>query len=94
MDRRTLSPQEGEIVVKTVQHNRRPKQISIDPKFLEPWKPLLGWEVAVIKGPWLGTVGVTKGRQGDDWTVTFTVDGDSRDFTFQEKHLAPLEPLK
>jgi hypothetical protein len=93
VNKRTLSPQEGEVVMKTVQ-GRRPKQISIHPRYLEPWKPLPGCEVVITNGRWFGTVGVAKRRQGEDWSITFTVDDDSRDFLFQEKVLAPLEPLK
>ncbi|KAH9162307.1 hypothetical protein EDB89DRAFT_2079838 [Lactarius sanguifluus] len=92
-DQRTLSPQEGEIIVKMVKR-ARPKQISIHPRFLVPWKPLVGYEVLIIDGSWFGAVGVVKGRQGNSWTVSFTVDDDSREFVFEESDLAPLEPLK
>ncbi|KAH9025741.1 hypothetical protein EDB85DRAFT_1893732 [Lactarius pseudohatsudake] len=56
-DQCTLSPQEGEIIMKTIKR-------------------------------------VVKGRQGHSWTVSFTVDNDSQDFIFEERVLAPLEPLK
>ncbi|KAH9019731.1 hypothetical protein EDB85DRAFT_2153546 [Lactarius pseudohatsudake] len=92
-DQRTLSPQEGEIIVKTIKR-ARPKQISIRPRFLVLWKPVVGCEVFIIEGSWFGAVGVVKGRQGHSWTVSFTVDDDSRDFVFEERVLAPLEPLK
>ncbi|KAH9177216.1 hypothetical protein EDB89DRAFT_1902451 [Lactarius sanguifluus] len=77
-DQCTLSPQEGEIIMKTVKR-ARPKQISIHPRFLVPWKPLVGYDVLIIDGSWFGAVGVVKGRQGNSWTVSFTVDDDSRE---------------
>ncbi|KAI9429356.1 hypothetical protein H4582DRAFT_2065376 [Lactarius indigo] len=90
---RTLSPQEGEIIVKTVKRARQ-KQISIRPSFLVPWKPLVEHEVVVISGPLFGIAGVVKGRQETKFTVTFTFGDNCRDFILEEKDLAPLEPLK
>jgi hypothetical protein len=88
--------QAGEIIVRTTKR-ARPKQLSIHPRYLVPWKPLVGCEVVVTNGSGLGAVGVVKGRQGDDWTVTFkgaSDDSDAGDFVFKEKDLASLEPLK
>jgi hypothetical protein len=89
-DQRTLSPAaEDEIVVRTVNRGR-PKQISIHPRFLMPWTPLVGSEVVITQGKWLGTLGLVKGRQGDDWIV----GNESGDFVFEEKDMAPVKPHK
>jgi hypothetical protein len=61
MDQHTMSPAtEDEIIVRTVIRTC-PKQISIHPRFLVPWTPLVGSEVVITKGMWLGTVGLVKG---------------------------------
>jgi hypothetical protein len=87
---RTLSPTaDDEIIVRTVNRGS-PKQISIHPRFLVPWTPLVGSEVVITKGIWLGTVGVVKGRQGDDWIVGDECMG----LVVEEKDMAPVEPLK
>jgi hypothetical protein len=92
-DQCTLSPLEGEIIVKTVKHACT-KQISIHPRFLEPWKPVVGGEAVITNGPWFSTVGVVERRQGNDWIVSFLVNGDDEDFVFGGTDIAPLEPLK
>jgi len=93
IDQRTSSPREGEIIVRTVKHARL-HQLSIHLKYLVPWKPLVRSEVVILNGSMFGSVGVAKGREGNDWIVTFTVDDDSWDFIYEEKDITPLEPLK
>ena len=93
MDKQTLIPREGKIVVRTVRRSR-PEQISINPYYLEPWSPLDGCEVIVTGGSWLSSVGTVKGRQGNDWIVTFTVNDVAREVIFEGKDLAVLERLK
>jgi len=91
--KRTLTPREGEICVRTVKRTR-PEQISINPRYLVPWKPLVGCEVVITCGFWSGFVGAVKGQQGVNWVVTITVDNDAHDTVFAERELAALEPLK
>jgi hypothetical protein len=89
----TLTPHEGEIVVRTIRHTC-PKQITINPSYLEPWSPLDGCTVVVTSGLALGSVGTVKRRQAYDWLVTFTVDDVAQDLVFAEAELAILEDLK
>ena len=92
---RTLTPKEGEIILRVTVHGRE-RQISIHPRFLIPWEPVVGDGVVVIKGKWTGTSGVAKEQKGGSrWIVTFTLEetGESRDYEFMEKDLAAIEPL-
>ena len=63
----------------------------IHPRHLLPWEPVVGGEVVVVKGTRLGTLGVAKTKTGNQWTITFSVDNDRRDFVFEEADLAALE---
>jgi hypothetical protein len=84
-------PKEGEIILSVFKTPRR-TQISVHPKFLFSWQPVVGDEVVVIKGPWLGIAGLAKEeRDGGQWLVTFSVDGHSGDFLFHERDLAVIE---
>ncbi|KAF8267702.1 hypothetical protein EI94DRAFT_1801345 [Lactarius quietus] len=49
MDRRTATPEEGKVMLSMVKRSRA-KQISIHPRFLVPWGPVVGCEVLVTKG--------------------------------------------
>ena len=93
INKRTVTPREDEIVVRTTRRNR-PIQISIKPGNLYPWDPLAGCEVIVTGGSALGTVGKVKEQRGCDWVVTFAVDDDARDLVFAKTELAVLEDLK
>jgi hypothetical protein len=93
--RRTLTPKEGEIVLEVTLRGRE-RQISIHPRFLIPWEPVVGDGVVVIRGYWTGTPGVAKEqRDGSRWIVTFSLEetGKLRDYEFIEKDLAAIEPL-
>ena len=93
--RRTLIPKEGEIVLGVTVRGRE-RQISIHPRFLIPWEPVVGDDVVVIRGDWTGTSGVAKEqRDGSRWIVTFSLEetGELRDYEFIEKDLAAIEPL-
>ena len=93
MDLCESSPREGEVIVNVVRRRRR-KQISIHPRYLTPWVPVVGCEVVVVKGSsLLGVIGRTKERKGNNWVVTFVVDNDSRDLEIEEKDLATVEAL-
>jgi hypothetical protein len=91
--RRTLTPETGEIIVElTIRGHKR--QISLHPKYLNPWEPVVGGEVVVVRGKYLGILGVAKEKKDDgQWVVTFTVDDDSRDFVFGQSDLAATENL-
>ena len=50
--------------------------------------------VVVIKGKYIGTLGVAKEKiDGGKWLGTFTVDDKSRDFVFAQSDLVATEPL-
>jgi hypothetical protein len=62
--------------------------------FLKPWDPIVGGEVVIVRGKYIGTLGVAKEKvDGGQWVVTFTVDDESRDFAFMQSELAATEPL-
>jgi hypothetical protein len=81
---------QGEILV-TIRKRSIDKELSIHTNHLVPWVPVVSVEVIVITGAWLGAVGVAKEKKDKQWVVTFTVDDESRDVTFEEKDLAALE---
>ena len=83
-------PNEGEVVLNVVKRGRS-KQVSVHPRHLFPWEPVVGGEVVVIKGARLGATGMAKEKQGTKWVVTFNVDNDFRDFVFEENDLAALD---
>jgi hypothetical protein len=91
-NKRTVTPCEGEIVVRTIWHTR-PKQISINPSHLEPWSPVEGCTV-IVTDLGLSSVGTVKRQQGSDWLMIFTVDDVAQDLIFAEAGLAVLEDLK
>ena len=67
----TLTPKEGEIILKV----GCKRQISIHPRFLAPWEPVVSDGVIVIRGDWTETLGVAKEqRDGSQWVVTFTLE--------------------
>jgi hypothetical protein len=85
------TPKEGEIILSVFKTPRR-TQISVHPKFLFSWQPVVGDEVVVIKGLLFGTAGFAKEeRDGNQWLVSFSVDGHSGDFVFHERDLAMIE---
>ena len=63
----------------------------VHPRHLVPWEPVVGGEVVVIKGTMLGATGVASIKRANQWTVTFSVDNDSRDYVFEENNLAALD---
>jgi hypothetical protein len=91
--RRELVPEAGEIVIEVNMRNRK-KQFSLHPKYLNPWKPVVGGGAVVVRGKYLGTLGVVKEEKVDGrQVVTFTVDGDSHDFIFTQSDLAATAQL-
>ena len=86
-------PRDGEIIIE-VNVRGRPKQISVHPRFLTPLKPVVGGGVVVVRGDWLGTLGVAKEKGVvDKWLVAFTVDGISWDIELIEKDITATEPF-
>ena len=86
-------PNEGKVILNVVKHGRS-KQISVHPRHLFPWEPVVDGEVVIVKGAWLGTRGIAKIKQGNQWVVTFSIDNDVRDFVFKEMDLTVLEASK
>ena len=93
VDRCTSTPKDGELIVCVVKRSRL-TQISIHPRFLVPWEPVVGGEVVVIKGECLGTQGVVKAREHPRSVVNFTFENDSWDVKFDDSDLATIEPLR
>jgi hypothetical protein len=75
----------------TVTRHSRSKELSVHPKHLVPWEPVVGGEVVVITGTCLGNVGIAKEKKDNTWIVTFTVNNDLWDWTIKEKDLAALD---
>jgi hypothetical protein len=91
--RRKVTPEAGEIVVEVIIRNRK-RQIALHTDCLKPWEPVVNGGVVVIKGKYIGTLGVAKEKiDGGQWVVTFTADDESRDFVFTQSDLAATEPL-
>ena len=84
-------PKEGEVILNVVKRGRS-KQISVHPRHLVPWEPVVGGEVVVIKkGSMFGVTGVVSIKTANQWVVTFSVDNDTKDYIFEENELAALE---
>lgn len=92
LDQRT-DVREGEILV-TVFKRSRPKVVSIHPKHLVPWEPIVGGEVIVTNGDWVGALGVVKERKDKCWVISITLDNESQDKIIEETDLAALDPRK
>jgi hypothetical protein len=90
LEQRHSNARDGEVLV-TVTKRSRSKELSVHPKHLVPWEPVVGGDVIVIAGACLGNVGVAKEKKDKIWVVTFTVDDVSVDWTFEEKDLAGLD---
>jgi hypothetical protein len=91
-ENRKETPKEGEVIVLLYKPYCN-KQISIHPRFLVPWEPVVGGQVVVIKGLLLGRMGVVKAkaRERARWVVTFSADNDSWDLRFRQSDLAYVE---
>jgi hypothetical protein len=89
-DRRNKTPKDGEIVL-SVAGRSRPTQVSVHPRFLFPWEPVVGDEVVVIKGPLLGAMGMVKAMEQPLCTVTFSLDNNPVDYQFEVSELAVIE---
>ena len=67
----------GDVVVEVNICNRK-RQIALHTDCLKPWEPVVNGGVVVIKGKYIGTLGVAKEKiDGGKWLVTFTVDDES-----------------
>jgi hypothetical protein len=86
-ENRKLTPEEGEVILLVCKPYCY-QQISIHPRFLVPWGPVVGHQVVVIKGLLLGRIGVVKAKERARWVVTFSADNDSRDLRFKQSDLA------
>lgn len=89
--RREKTPKEGEIILSVFKTPRR-TQISVHPKFIFPWEPVVGDEVVVIKGPLLGALGLVNAKGGKRCTVAFSVENnDLVDYQLEVSELAVIE---
>jgi hypothetical protein len=79
VDCRNKTPKDGEIILSVSRHPCL-TQISVHPRFLFLWEPVLGDEVVVIKGPLLGALGVVKAMEQGRCTVTFSLDNELLDY--------------
>jgi hypothetical protein len=91
-EHRTVTPEEGKVILRVCKRSRA-KQISVHPRFLVPWEPVVSCQVVVTKGLFLGTMGIIKAKEHPRWVVTFSADNYSWDFRFEESDLAVLEDL-
>jgi hypothetical protein len=66
--------------------------VSVHPRHLVPWEPVVGGEVVVTKkGLIFGAMGVASIKTANQWVVTLSVDNDAKDYVFEENELAALE---
>jgi hypothetical protein len=89
-------PRDGEVIVSVVKGRRRPVQISIDPKFLVPWKPMGSGDVVVTDRdvPWFGIEGTIVRKENESCLVRITPVDETREESFEANQLAILEPLR
>ena len=83
-------PPEGKVILNVIKHGRS-KQVSVHPRHLVPWEPVVGGEVVMIKGSMLGATGMARTKTAYQWVVTFSVDKDLKDYIFKENKPAALE---
>jgi hypothetical protein len=69
-----ILPEQKEVVVAVV-HKRRQTQISIDPSYLEPWKPSEGNKVLVVRNSWFGQVGKLILLEREECTIRIESSG-------------------
>ena len=86
-------PNEGKVILNIIKHGCS-KQVSVHPRHLFPWEPIVGGEVVVVKGAWFGITSVAKVKTGNNWIITFSVDNDTQDFVFEEKDLTALDATR
>lgn len=94
LDKQEIPSQEGKIVLQ-VYKKYKFKQISVHPRYLIPWQPVISGEVIITNGEQLGTIGVVKeeAKEALHWVVTLA-DNDSTHITFREADLAQIEAIK
>jgi hypothetical protein len=79
VDRHTKTPKAGKIILSVFKRPHR-TQISVHPRFLFLWQPIVGDKVVVIKGLLIGMLGVVKAMEQALCTVTFLLDNQSLDY--------------
>ena len=88
-----LIPNPGELVVNVSKHKHF-KQITINTRFLKPWKPVAGGEVVIVEGSACGKIGKVTGLTDQICTVRFEdSEGSSVQF-FKPEKLAYIESLR
>ncbi len=91
--KRKSTPKPGEVIVSVSTHARL-KQISIDARFLRPWKPVVGGEAVVIEEPARGTIGVVGGLTPEICTIRIEDSTGASIKYFKPEKIAYLEPLR
>ncbi|KAN0139302.1 hypothetical protein V8E53_002803 [Lactarius tabidus] len=89
-DRRNKTPKDGEIILSVAGHSC-PTQVSVHPRFLFPWEPVVSDEVVVIKGLLLGAMGMVKAMEQLLCMVTFSLDNKPVDYQFELSKLAVIK---
>lgn len=56
------TPTDSKIILDVVK-NHHSNQISVHTQHLVPWEPVVGGEVIIIKGPFLGSIGVAREKK-------------------------------
>ncbi|KAN0123677.1 hypothetical protein V8E53_015899 [Lactarius tabidus] len=90
--KRKSTPGSDELAVSTVKRGRV-KQISINVKFLKPWKPVADGEVVVIEGPSRGTVGTVRAIMEQICTIRSEGPAGASVHYFKPEKVAYLEPF-
>ena len=86
-----LPPNKGKVILNVVKCGRS-KQVSVHPRHLVPWEPVVSGQVVVIKkGSTFRAMGVASIKTANQWVVTFSMDNVSKDYIFEENKLTALE---
>ena len=92
MDRRTVTPKDGEVIL-SVFKRPRSKQMSVHPRFIFPCQAVENGEVVITKGQLVGSTGVVKSKDQGKCVVTFLLDNETVDLTFEDSDVAYIEDL-
>ena len=84
-------PPDSKVILNVIKRGHS-KQVSVHPRHLVPWEPVVGGEVVVTKkGLIFGAMGVASIKTANQWVVTLSIDNDAKDYIFEENELTALE---
>ncbi|KAF8263212.1 hypothetical protein EI94DRAFT_1704162 [Lactarius quietus] len=90
----TVTPKEGEVIL-SITRCSRTKEISVHPRFLILWEPMVGGEVVAIQGSWFGILGIVKEEKGEgQWLVEYCNGLSYRNIVFNQNELAAVEETR